>query len=348
VGVIEMNSVRVYISTKTVITAVLTVVTLIFLYQIRDVLILLFACFVIASALYSSVDWMSQKVPRGLVIGLIYLVGFIVFLTLLVPFINVINIQSNLFIQKFPLYWGQLSKIISNLQLMAYKSGVSFDYSGISAGVTDLSKNIVSHSINITINFFLGIVTAFTLAVIVLFILLDKESLKQNYLGIFPKKYRENIEHITYTIARKVGGYARGQVILMLAVGILTGVGLHLIGIEFALLLGIIAGVLEIIPIAGPIIASVPAVIIGLSHSPLTALKVIILYIIIQRIENNFLTPLILGKFLELHPLVIIIAILMAASTLGIYGVILSPAIAASLYVLFQELYLKKIEQENV
>ena len=125
----------------------------------------------------------------------------------------------------------------------------------------------------------------------------------------------------------------------------MTGLGLRLIGLEFALLLGIIAGFLEIVPIMGPIASAVPAVIIALGHDPIMALWVILVYTVVQRLQNHILTPMILGSFLEMHPLVIIVAIFIAASTLGVFGVILSPAIAASFYVLFQELYLKKLEQ---
>ena len=339
-----MDKVKISVSPANIIFFLASIIFILFLYQIKDVILLLFASFVIASALYPSVDWMSRKIPRGLVIAFVYLIGLIIVLTLLIPFITVIFSQFQEFIKKFPGYWEHLIKIAYDLDIIAKSQGFIPDYSQIISNAAKIGQEILNRSIDITINLFSGIVAVFTLAVIVLFLLLDKDVLKKGYIKIFPPKYRETAKHITETISRKVGGYVRGQLLLMFIVGLLTGVGLKIIGIEFALLLGITAGILEIIPIAGPVLASVPAVIIAVAQDPVLVIWVIVLYLVIQRLENHFLTPMILGKFLEMHPLIIIAAILISVNTLGVFGVILSPAIAAAIYVLFQELYLKKLE----
>ncbi len=325
----------------------LTLVLLIFfVFRIKDVLLLLFASFAIASALFPIVDWMSKKIPRGLVVTIVYLVGFIVLLTILIPFVTVIMGQVQEFAKKFPTYWNDMAKLLDHLEILSVNTGLIPDYSQIITNLAQIGKELLSRSIGFTINLFVGMAAAFTLAVIVLFMLLDKKYLKDGYIKLFPPKNRGRAKEITDTISRKVGGYVRGQLLLMFLVGMLTALGLKLIGLEFALLLGIIMGILEIIPLAGPIIASVPGILVGLAHGPSFALWALLVYIVVQRIENNFLTPLILGKFLEMHPLIIIIAIMVAASTLGVFGVILSPAIAAAIYVLVQELYVKKLEQD--
>lgn len=342
-----MNNSKVTISPLSLLYLLLLVLAFLFLYQIKDVLLLLFASFVIASALLPTVDWMSQKVPRGLVVAFVYLVGIIILLTLLIPFITVIVSQSQEFIKKFPGYWGQMTQIIYDFELFAASKGFIPDYTDVIANLSKIGQELLGKSIGFTINLFTGIAGAFTLAIIVLFMILDKKELGRGYLNVFPEKYREHARHITENISRKVGGYVRGQLLLMFAVGLLTALGLRIVGMEFALLLGIIAGVMEIIPIVGPIVAAIPAVIVALAQDPIQALWVLIVYLIVQRLENHILTPMILGTFLEMHPLIIIVAILVAASTLGVFGVILSPAIAAALYVLFDELYLKRIKKEK-
>lgn len=341
-----MNNSRIYISASSLITFLALILAILFIFQVKDVLLLLFASFVIASALFPSVDWMSKKIPRGIVVVFIYLAGIIILLTLLFPFVSVIVSQSQEFIKKFPGYWTQITQIIYDFEIFAESRGFMPDYSEVISNISKFGQDILEKSIGFTMNIFAGIAGAFTLAVIVLFMLLDKDVLKKGYLGMFPPRYRDQARHITGTISKKVGGYVRGQLMLMIAVGILTAIGLKIVGMEFALLLGIIAGVLEIIPIVGPVVAAVPAVIVALAQDPLLALWVVVVYLIVQRLENHILTPMILGTFLEMHPLVIITAILIAASTLGVFGVILSPAIAAALYVLFQELYLKKISEK--
>jgi len=341
----NVNNYRVSVSTSSIVALLVLVLTLVFIYQIRDVLLLLFASFVISSALFPTVDWLSKKIPRGIVVVFIYLVGLIVLLTLLIPFVNVIGSQSQEFIKKFPGYWTNITQVLYDFEIFAASKGFIPDYAEVISHASKIGQELLEKSIGFTINIFTGIAGAFTLAVIVLFVLLDKDSLSSGYLKLFPPKYRERAKHITEEISHKVGGYVRGQLLLMFAVGLLTAIGLKIISMEFALLLGIIAGIMEIIPIVGPVLAAVPAVIVALAQDPWLALWVVVVYLIVQRLENHILTPMILGTFLEMHPLIIIVAILVAASTLGVFGVILSPAIAASLYVLLQELYLKKLEK---
>jgi len=341
-----MNKQKISISTASIVILLTLILLIFFIGQIINVLLLLFASFVVASALFPFVDWLSKKMPRGLAVFLIFVIGVVVILTIFIPFVTIIISQTQEFVRKVPTYWQALIDFLENMEILAGDSGFIPDYSQITSNITKLGQEVVSKSIGFTLNLFSGLAAAFTLAVIVLFLLLDKETLKRGCIKLFPPDYREQAEHITETISKKVGGYVRGQLLLMLAVGLLTAIGLRLVGIEFALLLGIVAGILEIVPIIGPIIASVPGVLVGLAQDPILGLWALLVYIIVQRIENHFLTPLILGKFLEMHPLIIIVAILIAASTLGVFGVILSPPLAAVIYVLVQELYLKKIEQK--
>lgn len=342
-----MHKVNITVSPGSIVAFFAILVLIMFIFQVKDVILLLFAAFVLSSALFPIVDWMSKKVPRGLVVVFLFLVGIVILLTLLIPFVNVIVSQSQEFIGKLPGYWNEIMKLFYEFEIFAQSKGFIPDYSEVIANASNFGQKLLTKSIDFTLNIFTGIAGAFTMAVIVLFLLLDKNILKNGYLKLFPPKYRDTVKHITETITKKVGGYVRGQLLLMTLVGLLTALGLKLIGLEFALLLGIIAGLLEIIPIAGPVLAAVPGVIVALAQDPILALWAIVVYLVVQRLENHILTPMILGTFLEMHPLIIIIAILTAASTLGVFGVILSPAIAACLYVLFQELYLKKIENES-
>jgi len=342
-----MNPVKIEISTKTIIVGIAVLISIWFIYQTKEVFLLLFASFIIASALYPVVDWLSKKMSRGLAVFLIYVLGFIVLATMLIPFFAILIQQAQEFIKQIPVYWSEVEHIIANMKIISQNIALIPDLQQIVSATSFIGQHIVDQSINLTVNVFTGFVAVFTLAILVLFMLMDKAELKEGFLKFFPEHMREKTESIAITISGKVGGYVRGQLLLMLIVGILTSLVLFVLGIKFALLLGMLAGVLEIIPVVGPILSAIPAVIIALVHDPWLALWTILAYLVIQRFENSLLTPLILGRFLELHPLIIIFAILVSASTLGILGVILSPPIAASIYVLVQELYLKKINPEK-
>lgn len=338
-----MNSVKIIISPKSIIALIAFILLVLFLYHTKDVILLLFASFIIASSLYPTVDWMSKKMKRGIAVGIVYFTGFLVLSVLSVPFFSILIDQLREFIADFPKYWSHVQFLITKGEIFIESTGYIPDYSQAFTNLPSLSKDLVSQSINLTVNIVGGFLMAFTLAILVLFMLLDKEELKNGLLRFFPVQYRERAELITVTISKKVGGYVRGQLLLMFIVGALSSISLTVVGIEFAFLLGLIAGLLEIVPIVGPILSAIPAIIVALADNPWLAIYVIVAYSVIQRVENVLLTPLILGKFLELHPIVIITAVLIAASTLDVFGVILSPALAASICVLIQELYLNKV-----
>lgn len=342
-----MTSTKITISSESIILLMAFVLLFMFLNATKNVLLLLFASFVIASALYPIVDWLNKKMKRGIAVTLVYLTGFLAISLVFIPFFMIIAEQTTQFIQIFPEYWQHVNKMLDAGEIFIESIGFIPDYQSITSNFASFGKEILNQSINITINLFAGIILSFTLAFIVLFLLLDKEEIKKGVLALFPGKYKAKSEFIIMTISKKVGGYVRGQLILMFVVGLMTFVGLAIVGLDFALLLGIVAGLLEIVPIAGPILSCVPAVIIALAKNPLMVVYVIAVYFIVQRIENHILTPLILGKFLELHPIIIVSAVLLSASTLGVFGVILSPAIAAVIYVLLQELYIKKINSTS-
>lgn len=340
-----MNTIKITISPKSVIIILALLILGWIVYQSLNIILLLFASFVIASALFPLVDWMSKKLPRGLSVLIIYIVGFLLLATVLIPLFSVLGQQLQEFAKRIPTYSGEIYNFITDLEITT--NGLLPDFSQIISPLSNLGQELVTRGIDITVNLVTGIVAFFTLAVVVFFILLDKDELKDGFLKFFPEHMRDKTACITKTISLKVGGYVRGQLLLMLAVGVLTTLGLTIIGIDFALLLGLVAAILEIVPIIGPILAAIPAVIVALAQDPILALWTIIVYLIVQRVENSFLGPLILSKFLDMHPLIIIAALLIAASTLGIIGVILSPAIAAAVYVLVQELYLKKINTKS-
>ena len=142
-------------------------------------------------------------------------------------------------------------------------------------------------------------------------------------------------------IERRLGSWFIGQITLGVSIGIATYIGLNLLGIEFALSLAIIAGLLEIVPIIGPIISAVPAVLIALTTSPVLAVIVIALFFIIQQLENNILVPMVMRKALGLPPLVTIIALMIGGRLAGVSGMVLAVPIVVISQLVIRELLLE-------
>ncbi len=335
------------LSKKNVVILVIAGIAIYLLCQIKDIALLFYASFVVASALNPIVDYLNRRMSRGLAISLLYLVGMILLILFFVPLAGILVDQTINLLEQLPSYWEQLTQQADNFKIISTNYGINIDPSEIVAATTAFGQDLLARWINITIDLLGGLVITFTLGMIVLYMLLDKEYLRSGFISFFPKESREKAESISSAISKKVGGYIVGQSILLIVTGLFSALGLFLFDIKFALVLGLIAGLLDIIPIVGPIIATGLAMIVAFSQDPILALAVLGVYTFVQWAINTFLRPYILGKFLDLHPLIIIFALLVSASFLGVTGVILSPAIAATVSVIIEELYLKRINQEK-
>ena len=160
-------------------------------YQIKDIVLLFFASFVIASALNPIVDIMNKKMPRGLAVALIYLIGFLLLAGVLVPISFVVVKQLALFLKQLPGYWTEVVKITDNWMIVGKDMGLLHDSSQIMSTATGWGQNILNKSIDITVNSLAGFVISFTLAIVVLYMLLDKNKIKEGYISFFPEKSEE-------------------------------------------------------------------------------------------------------------------------------------------------------------
>lgn len=178
----------------------------------------------------------------------------------------------------------------------------------------------------------------------IFFFLLDIEKVKATIVSLFPDKYRPEVVHVIEIIDAKVGAYLRGNVIRCSIVGFSTGIGLSIMGMPFAFTLGIVAGILNIIPNIGPLLAAILAILISLTPDTPHPFMVTGLYLVIQTIDPFILTPYLLGKAVDLRPITVIIALLCGARLMGILGIILSIPVTAVLKVLFNHYIIRKNE----
>lgn len=316
-------------------------------YQSRDILLLLFGSYVIASSLWPPINFLRRFMPRNLAIVVVYVLLIVLIITLLFPLFGIITKQSGEFINQLPSYWVEFKKLFYQWHINYSHVDLLPDIDNITSLLSSYGDTIWAQTMNITHNIFVAIIMYSTLAILVLFMLLEHDDLVRDFMKFFPEKNRETVKDIIIKITRGVGIYVGSKIILMILVGIMATCGLYVLDIKFALFLGLMAGILEIVPIIGPIIASIPAVIVALVQNPQSAVFVIILYIVIFKVVNNLLSPVIVGKCLNISPIVIIAALLIGGTVLGVSGVILSPAIVVVIYILTEELYLKKVNKSS-
>ncbi|MBN2003911.1 MAG: AI-2E family transporter [Anaerolineae bacterium] len=171
------------------------------------------------------------------------------------------------------------------------------------------------------------------------FLLKDYDQLKRSALSLAPTAWHEDILAVLHLLDRSLSSYLRGQLLLGLIIGSVSAIALTIAGVRFSLLLGLIAGVCELIPNLGPVLGAIPALLVALAQDPGKALFVLIFAIVIQQIENLFLTPRILGGSVQLHPAVVMVVLVIGSELGGVIGLFLAPVVTALLRDLFKYIY---------
>lgn len=174
----------------------------------------------------------------------------------------------------------------------------------------------------------------------------EESAIKKLVWSIAPEKHQPYIMQLINRMQKKIGLWLRGQLILSLVIFILTYTGLSILGVEYALVLALIAGLTEFVPYIGPMLGAIPAVFLAFTQSPTLALFVAGLYYIIQLVENNILVPKIMQKAVGLNPIVSISVLLIGFKVAGVVGAILSIPVATAISVFVQDLFDSKAKAE--
>ncbi|MCL5798201.1 MAG: AI-2E family transporter [Patescibacteria group bacterium] len=300
---------KIEISHKTIIFTVIFLLTLWFLLQLKEIIFLIFISFILMAAFKPLADYSDTiHVPRILSIILIYIliIAFLFFAgSSILP---VLAAQSIHLAEKMPEY---LNSVIPFVKI---------DSSVISQQLTPIGQNLL----NVTIGIFANIVTLFTVVVISFYLLLERKHLDKQLAVFMGVEGAKKVVKIIIRIEERLGAWVRGQLLLGVTIGLATFVGISILGLPYALAMAIFAGILEIVPIIGPIISAIPAVLIALTTSPLLALLTVAVYFIIQQLEAQLIVPVVMEKAVGIPPLVTIIALMMGAKLDGIAGALLA------------------------
>ena len=336
-----------YITTKNIIFFILVLLILKFLSQITAIALLFFASYVIACSLNPIVDKLAKKMNRYAASTIVVFGVLTISFAFFIPIIFVAAKQIHGFLKVLPAQLETLQNFVFTHQFYGHKIPEILDIKSIIASSSNFTSGVVNQSINITLGFAQGIMFFLAICMIVFYLLADKDVIKKGFISIFPEKIKDKADEISDNISRKVGGYVIAQLLNMVAIGLLTAIGLFLVKVDYALLLGLITGVLDIIPVVGPTIALIICLVMSYQLGPIGIALVILAFLTAQWVSNNLVRPVVFGKFLDLHPLIIIFALLVSAQFLGVLGVILAPALAAIVCVLFDEIYLKTINKSK-
>ena len=177
------------------------------------------------------------------------------------------------------------------------------------------------------------------------YLLLDSSQLGGAFVRSIPTTIRADVLKIAALIDGAFASYLRGQLILGLIIGVISTIFFSVAGVQFALILGVIAGIFEMIPNIGPILGAIPAMIVALAQNPSLALVVAIYAFAIQQIENIFISPRVLGRSVQLHPVLVMVVLVIGSEIAGVLGLFLAPVVTAILRDLFRYFYYRMDEE---
>jgi len=332
-----------YVSAKNIIFFIIAILFLVFITKIKDVAILFFASYVIACSLNPLVDKLSKNIKRSAAAGVV--IGSVVLIigAFFVPLISMAGHEIKSFINHIPQFIDFVKEFIISTPIINKSQLAQVDLADFISSTSGITSNFVNKSINISVNFASALIYLLAALIIIYYFMADKEDVKKGYLSLFPAQLKTRADEIIETISKKIGGYVIAQIATMTSVGIIMTIGLLIIKVDYAILLGLITAVLDIIPVVGPTLALLICLITAIKAGPIALALVFVVFAIAQVAENNFVRPYIFGKFLDLHPLIIYLFLFITAQHLGVVGVIFAPAIAATVCVLIEELYIKNI-----
>lgn len=313
---------KIDISHKTVVFIAIFILALWVIYLIKDLLLMLFVSLILMSALTPPVVFLHKfKVPKALSIGLTYII-IIAAVSLFVTIITKPLIEeSNNLITTFPVYANQLF------------DALNIDKSVLQSEIGSFSKNIFS----ITLTLFDNLLTIIFLLVVTFYLLLERDDLVKRISALFLKR-EEKAGKLIVQIEQKLGAWLRGQLFLSVIIGLVSYIGLMILNIPYALPLALLAGIFEIIPVIGPIISAIPAVLIALTVSPILGLIVAGMYFVIQQLENHLIVPQVMRRAVGLNPLVVILAIAIGGRILGFAGALLAVPLAVVIQIIATEI----------
>lgn len=280
-----------------------------------------------------AVDYLERKGVKRVhsIISLfLFVAAFIT--VLLVAVIPFLSDQMTALLENLPRYVEQLKQefdqFVGSAGFLQIQEWLNLNPTELTGNVTEQASSVLNGALN-SFGSFVGalkevILAIVTLPFILFYLLKDGKQLPDTIADFLPNKLQPQSKRIMAEMNSQISSYIRGQIIVSFCIGLLLYIGYLIIGLEYSLVLALVAACTSIIPYLGPAIAITPALVVAMVTSPVMLLKMIVIWTVVQLIEGKFISPQIMGKSLQIHPITIIFVILTAGNLFGIVGIILA------------------------
>jgi predicted PurR-regulated permease PerM len=328
------------ISTRTILKVVITLVLLMFLWAVRDIIALVFTALILAALINPIAQGAARwKIPKGLAVLAFYIVffgGLALSFVLVLPEILHQTQKLGASISKS---WQVLSGGVDWVRHFSEQYGLS---ANLQAGLESLQAQVsglVGGLFSTVSGLFGGLAALIIVLVMTYYMVVQEEEALKWFKNFIPDEYDTFVTRLLQQVQTKFGQWLAGQLVLCLIVGVLYYIGLRILGVEGALVLALLGGFTEFIPYLGPILGAIPAVIVAATQSPTAAIFTIILYVIVQQLENHVLVPKVMERAVGINPVVSIVALLVGGNLFGIAGAILAIPVATACSVILMEIW---------
>ena len=289
------------------------------------------------------VNFFSKKISRFSASLLAILVGVITVLTVIIGVVPIIVEQTQNLITALPRYIEIVKGYLEEYSDNAYVQ-VVVEYVNTNLNVSKISERLISIATSIA----QGVVSSIsstasvlvTMPFVLFFLLKDASQFNKFVISLLPKKFEKSVAETIDEIDDKVGSYIQGQMLVSLCIGVMLFIGYNVIGLHYAFSLATIAAFLSIVPYLGPAIAITPAMLVAASTSWVMVVKMLVVWGIVQFLEGNIISPNIMGRSMNMHPLTVIFVILIGVNISGVVGAILGIPVYSILKVLISKLLL--------
>ncbi|NLJ80200.1 MAG: AI-2E family transporter [Firmicutes bacterium] len=319
-----------------------------FLYRVRSILTPFLFAIVIAYLLYPLIiSFENRGVPKTAAIILVYTLFGVFLGVILWLFIPRLARELDELLKKLPAQTEQWEgfgqNTVSYLRQIKLPGTIEDALKIIMERMELALENLAGGAAQTLLDGLAHLVFLLLSPILAFYFLRDHQRLRERSLQYIPASSRGEVLIILRDINQALHGFFRGQILVSFSVGLLIYGGLAVLGLRYALFIGFIAGLFDLIPYLGPILGFIPAAVLAFLKSPLTVLWVLLLFLAANQLESNIIAPKIIGDRVGLHPLVIIFAVLVGGHVMGIAGMLLAVPLAAVLRVLLQYFFKRKL-----
>lgn len=324
---------------------------------ISDIVYTVIISIVLSYLINPIVNYLEKyRVKRGIAVLVVYMIALGIILILSFIIIPKTGKEIKRLFSILPDYFHRISRFIDKIYIKYYENIDNMPpvFQGVEEVIIDNIERLentiiinISRFVEGIISTFSKIISLILIPILTFYFIKDRDYFKEKVYFAIPKTMREDAKKLALEIDKALGQFVRGRLLLALYVGVVTTVLLLLFNVDFAIIIGLITGIADIIPYIGPFLGFLPAVFFAFLDSPTKALWVAILFIGVQWVENNVLAPKIIGKSTGIHPITILLALVLGGGIFGIMGMILSIPSIAIIKILYNHL-MEKINSSDI